>query len=310
MIIRTSLLIASLMLNSATGFAQDIIDVHRHAGWPDGDAESVRTQTLATMKQNGIGTAVVSINDYDQLVVWNAESGPNLVLAAYVGCPRNLSEPRYKCFPVDEGWVDLEWLRAAIRNGSIKALHEIGPNYLGISIGNPRFEPYLALAADEGIPVGIHTGRGPPPGSVNSTRGDPHCCPNYDGEMGNPSLLRPVLEKHPDLKVWLQHVGAGRDGGFEPFWDETLSLLNDYPNIYVDLSITNGPAPIEQYEAALRRLISAGFGDRIMFGSDNIPYELILKRINSFQWMTPAQRRAILHGNAERFFGLATTAED
>ena len=121
--------------------------------------------------------------------------------------------------------------------------------------------------------------------------------------MGNPALLRPVLEQHPGLRVWLQHVGAGR-GDFPPFRDETLALLRDYPNVYVDVSITNGAMPQAQYEATLHRLIDAGFGDRIMFGSDNLPLAPILARFRQIEWLSDAQRRAILHDNAVRFFRL------
>ena len=121
--------------------------------------------------------------------------------------------------------------------------------------------------------------------------------------MGNPALLRPVLERYPGLRVWLQHVGAGR-GALPPFWDETLALLRDYPNVYLDLSITNGAMPQEQYEATLQRLIDAGFGDRIMFGSDNLPLAPTLARMRQVTWLGDAQRRAILYGNAARFFRL------
>ena len=191
-----------------------------------------------------------------------------------------------------------------IAAGRIRAIHELAPNYYGISAANPRLEPYFALAYRYRIPVGIHTQRGPGSGGRNSTRADPSCCPDYDSAMGNPALLRPVLERYPGLKVWIQHVGSGR-GDHGPFWEETLALLRDYPNVYLDLSITNGAMPVEQYEAALAKLIGTGFGDRIMFGSDNLPIAPILKRLAAIEWLSDAQRRAILHDNAARFFGLS-----
>ena len=120
--------------------------------------------------------------------------------------------------------------------------------------------------------------------------------------MGNPALLRSVLDRHPGLRVWIQHVGAGRENGYEPFWDETMALLRDYPNVYVDLSITNGPRPIEQYEDALHRLVDAGFGDRIMFGSDMVPIARIRERLDRMTWLTADQKRGILYDNAVRFF--------
>ena len=119
--------------------------------------------------------------------------------------------------------------------------------------------------------------------------------------MGNPALLRPILDRHPGLRLWIQHVGSGR-GDYPTFWPETLALLRDYPNVYLDVSITNGAMPVDQYEATLRRLIDAGFGDRIMFGTDNLPIAPILERLSSFGWLSEPQRRAILYDNAARFF--------
>ncbi len=281
-----------------------IIDVHRHGTWPDGDDENYRTKTLAEMKANGVRLAVISLTDYDHIESWKDASPEFFLAGVMLACPRNLSEPRYKCFPSSEGWVDLTWLRKMVEAGKIEAIYELGPNYYGISPSNPRLDPYFALAAEFDLPVGVHTQRGPPPGARNSTRGDPSCCPDYDPEMGNPALLRPVLDRYPGLRIWIQHVGAGRAGGYEPFWDETLALLRDYPQVYLDLSITNGPRPIAQYEESLRTLIEAGYGDRIMFGSDNVSVTLILERLSSIDWLSQPQRNAILHENAERFFRL------
>lgn len=288
----------------ATGAAalRPIIDVHRHGGWPGMDQDAVRVRTLAEMDQRGVVVAVVSMTGYDDVDTWDPASGRFLV-GPMLPCPRNLLEPRYKCFPVDEGWVDLEWLRAGVEAGRIQVLHEVGPSYYGIAAGNPRLAPYWALAAEYDLPVGVHTQRGPASGSRNSTRAEPGCCPDYDPAMGNPALLRPVLERHPGLRVWIQHVGSGR-GSHAPYWEETLALLRDFPQVHLDLSITNSAMPLAQYEDALRRLIDAGFGDRIMFGSDNLPVDEAVQRLDSIGWLDDAQRRAILCGNAARFFRL------
>lgn len=290
--------------NDGLNNAPRIIDVHRHGTWPTGDDDAYRSQILSEMEANGVRLSVIALTEYDDIENWKDIAPEAFLAGVMLACPRNFAAPLYKCFPEDEGWVDIDWLRANVVAGKIEAIHEVGPNYYGISIGNLRFEPYFALAEEFDLPVGVHTQRGPPPGARNSTRSDPNCCPNYDTEMGNPALLRRVLERHPNLKIWIQHVGSGRAGGYEPFWDETLSLLRDYPQINLDLSITNGPLPIEQYDSSLRVLIEAGFGDRIMMGTDNLPTALVLGRLRSIEWMTEDQRDAILYKNAERFFGL------
>lgn len=292
---------------TATAYAQgasSIIDVHRHGAWAQGDDEGYRTQILSEMNETDVRLAVISLTDYDDIKNWKDAAPDSFLAGVMLPCARNRAEPRYKCFPSTEGWPELGWLRSMVEAGKIEAIHELAPNYYGISPANPRFDPYFALAAEFDLPVGVHTQRGPPPGAPNSSRKDPDCCPDYDPEMGNPALLRPVLERYPELRVWIQHVGAGQEGGYEPFWEETLALLRDYPQVHLDLSITNGPRPKLQYEEALRRLIDAGFGDRIMFGSDNVPVHLILDRLNSIEWLSKKHRTAILHGNAERFFRL------
>ncbi len=298
----------AFLLTLAAAMTGPIIDVHRHGSWPWSEDAPYRAETLAEMDSNHVRTAVLSITDYDDIAEWQAAAPTRLIVAAKLPCPRNLAEPRYNCFPSDEGWVKLDWLEEQVKAGRIRAIHELSPNYYGISVANPRLDPYFALAHRHRIPVGIHTQRGPAAGSRFSSRSDPNCCPDYDPAMGNPALLRPVLDRYPGLRVWIQHVGSGR-GDHGPFWEETLALLRDYPNVYLDLSITNGAMPVEQYEASLARLIGAGFGDRIMFGSDNLPIAPILKRLAAIDWLTDAQRRAILHDNAARFFGLDDARE-
>lgn len=280
-----------------------VIDVHRHSSWPDSDDAAYRARTLAEMDANGVVLALLSLTETSDVQTW-VEAAPGRFLAGpKVPCPRNLSEPRYRCFPETEGWVDPAWLRRQAEAGKVAVLHEVAPSYAGLSADNPRLARYWALAAELDLPVGVHTQRGPRPGAKHSLREHPGCCPDYDPAMGNPALLRSLLQRHPGLRVWIQHVGAGR-GEYAPFWDETLALLRDHPNVHLDLSITNGAMPWAQYEAALRRLVDAGFADRIMFGSDNLPIADILARLDRVAWLTEAQRRAILYDNAARFLRL------
>lgn len=296
------MLLAACAFAAPAGATQPVIDMHRHASWPDADAAAYRERTLAEMDAHGVVLAMLAITGTRD-VDW-VDAAPGRFLAGpLLPCPRNLVEPRYRCFPDSEGWADLDWLRAQAESGKVAVLHELIPSYAGLSVDNPRLAPYWALAAEFDLPVGVHTQRGPGPGAPHSLREAPGCCPDYDPGMGHPALLRPVLDRHPGLRVWVQHVGAGR-GDHAPFAEDTLALLRDYPNVYVDLAITNGAMPMAQYEATLRQLIDAGFGDRIMFGSDNLPLAMIFARMAQVDWLTDAQRRAILYDNAARFLRL------
>ena len=88
------------------------------------------------------------------------------------------------------------------------------------------------------------------------------------------------------------------------YTEETFTLLADYPNIYVDMTALNAAAPPHVHAAAVQDFIDRGFGDRIMMGTDNWEAAPILERYQSFDFLAPEQRRAILHDNAARFFEL------
>lgn len=275
-----------------------IIDVHHHAIYPGMDADASRARVLDNLEERPVHRAVIEVKDYDQLDRWLEDE--RFIVGVPVGCGRNAAEPLYECFPEDEGWPDIGWLEEQIAAGRVRALHEMAPIYSGWQVGNPRYDPYLALAHEYDIPVGMHIGRGPP-----AFAREPGMHLNFDPAAGDPATLRPVLEKYPGLRVWIQHVGAGAGSeDIPPYTEETLALLADYPNVFVDVSVTNATHPVEVYSAELRRLFDAGFGDRIMFGTDNYFSDAIIARMDQIEWLTDEQKRAILHDNAARFLRL------
>ncbi|HVF36756.1 MAG TPA: amidohydrolase family protein, partial [Sphingomicrobium sp.] len=200
------------------------------------------------------------------------------------------------------GWPDLAWLERELAHERVRFLGEMLFVYSGVPPNDARMRPYWKLAAKYDVPVSVHINRGPPPGV--GPRRDPRCCPAFDSELGNPALLRPILRRHPGLRILIQHVGAGAAPDHLPFTDETMALLRDYRSVYVDLSILNDARAGNRHEAELKRLIDAGFGDRIMFGSDTRPIGPILRRMEKIHWLSQQQRRAILYDNAARFLRL------
>lgn len=282
--------------------SQPIIDMHRHAPLIGADEmDAVPEKLVLELDSHDVVLSMVSVTTQRQAENWALAEPDRFILGAMLPCPRNLGVPEYYCYSATNGLPDLEWLRENIDSGTIGALHELMFNYDGSLPSDPKMAPYWALAAEYDIPVGTHAWSGPPPGA--SIRQDTNCCPNYSPESGNPGHLRPILEQFPELRVWLQHVGSD-PGPADELWSETLSLLRDYPNVYVDLSITNSLAPIEAYEAALTRLIDAGFENRIMLGSDNLPMSLLLERLDQIDGLSERQRRAILYDNAADFLNL------
>ncbi len=93
-------------------------------------------------------------------------------------------------------------------------------------------------------------------------------------------------------------------------WQEsTLAILHMYPQVYVDVGAMDwGAMPREQFHSNLQALIRAGFGKRIMFGSDQMVWpELIgqaIEGIESASFLTAEQKHDIFYNNAARFFRL------
>lgn len=68
-----------------------------------------------------------------------------------------------------------------------------------------------------------------------------------------------MLVRHPDLRLYVMHAGW-------PFLDEMIGLLYMHPQVYIDVAVINWVLPRKEFHRYLRRLVEAGFGDRIMYG--------------------------------------------
>jgi uncharacterized protein len=191
---------------------------------------------------------------------------------------------------------DVTWLRGELKAGRFRALGEVGSQYGGMSPADSRMEPYWALAEELDVPVGIHMGPGGP------GRGVPMA-------VGDPLLLEPVLLRHKRLRVFVMHAGW-------PRLESMIALMYAHASVSVDVAALqiefNAPRPA--YMRHLRGLAEAGFGKRIMFGSDfplpggpraaDYPREGI-DAILAADFLTAEQKADILCGNAARFLRLA-----
>lgn len=65
----------------------------------------------------------------------------------------------------------------------------------------------------------------------------------------------------PRLRLYLMHAGA-------PYLQEAKVILSVYPQVYVDLAVVNWILPRDEFHGYLRELVRAGFGKRLLFGSD------------------------------------------
>ncbi|MBI3791004.1 MAG: amidohydrolase family protein [Gemmatimonadetes bacterium] len=190
--------------------------------------------------------------------------------------------------------LSVDTVRALYQRGAFRVLAEVSNLYAGIAPNDPRLEPWFALAEELDIPVGIHVGGGGPAAPYVGF-------PNFRARLQSPFLLEDVLVRHPKLRLWVMHAGY-------PMLEEMQALLLAHPQVYVDLGYTANVEPRAGFYRFLRGLMDAGFGDRIMFGSDQMLWPGLLdeavRSIEQAPFLSAAERRAIFHDNAARFLRL------
>jgi len=182
----------------------------------------------------------------------------------------------------------------SLSSGFYKVMGEVAPQYENISPSDMSLDGYFAAAEKLNIPVGIHMGTGGN-GMANITS------PNYRASMGRPFLLEDMLARHPKLKIWVMHAGY-------PLADEMIALMGAHAYVYVDLAGMIWSYPQAEINAYIKRLVQAGFGKRIMYGTDLLIWpkliETSLSVIENADYLSFDQKRDILFNNAVRFFRL------
>ncbi|MEP0264269.1 amidohydrolase family protein [Dokdonia sp.] len=278
---------------------QPIIDMHFHItkGYADNEIYNQRKVNIDSARIDWI------IEDYNKNNVVLALGGGTLKYAEmYVEtdslfwgglvfpCMKTVEqdEPCYKEF-----FNELE-LREIYKTGKLKILGESMFNYYGIPPTDKRLEPYWKIAEEFNIPIGIHADIGPPPERVNNEER-----PNYNPVFANPELLKPILEKHPNLKIYLLHYGGG-------YSEQAIELMKLYPQIYCEVSAVSLFMPKEIWEPNVKKLFSEGLGNRLMFASDY--FGTVRKHIEiiyNIDWLTEKEKRDIYYNNAARFLNLS-----
>ena len=270
-----------------------VIDVHMHAPAPAGYEE-----WLATMDSLNVRTAIL-IGVPSQLELGMTKDKrfiPSLMFPCENGKAPNIGFP---CFDDGRDFPSIDMIRRLVREGKLKALGEITAQYAGIAPDDPRMAPYYALAEELNLPVGLHLGIGPPGAAYAGPGFPPSKSPNYSGEAGDPLRLEKILVRHPALRFYVMHAAW-------PMREQMIYLLYMHPRLYVDLSVLQWAIPRPAYYSYLRELIDAGFGKRLMFGSDGGAKHLRIgvDAIMKADFLTHEQKRDILHDNATRFFNL------
>ena len=270
-----------------------VIDMHLHAYTNDArwthhvpnpktyrpltadNAQKQYDSTLWQMKRWNYRKAVVS-GDTSAVSSWKKQQ-PNLFIAGLQIDGTNLP--------------DTNWLKEMFITKKIEVLGEIEVQYDGIAPDSNIMEPYFALAERFDVPVAIHMGPAFPGAAYRGF-------PEYRTKLSNPLLLENVLAKHPRLRIYVMH------GGW-PFQQEMLGLMLAYPQVYFDFAGIGWQAPVEIVHDYLKKFIDAGFGKRILFGSDQMVWPdaipIAIENILQAKFLNEEQKKDILYRNAERF---------
>ncbi len=247
--------------------------------------EQVMQETLAVMRKRNI-IGMVS-GEPEQMVVWKAAAPERIIVGSDLRIS-GTSNPHVRIRTPDE-------LRALRARGLLDVLGEVMAQYEGIPPGDGRLEPYWALAESLDIPVGIHIGPGAP--------GEPYRgSPGYRARNSSVLGLEVVLVRHPRLRVYVMHAGY-------PFIDDLRALLFAHPQVYVDISSIVYTEPRAAFYRYLQSIVDAGYGDRVMFGSDQMIWpgiiEPSIEAIEQAPFLSAAQKRDIFYNNAARFLRLS-----
>lgn len=248
---------------------------------PRTDAE-VLAHTIAQMDRFKIVSGVIA-GDRDMVAKWRKAHPGRFIPAAnfFIGeTPPPASH--------------VAQLEKQIRAGETQVLGEITAQYRGLPPDHPSLEPFYSMAERLDVPVGIHMGYGAP--------GGPYWVyPKYRAALGNPLLLEDLLVRHPKMRIYVMHAGM-------PMVDEMIMLMNAHPQVFVDISADNWGVPRKEFHFLLKRMVDAGYGKRIMFGSDQMVWPdaipVAIASITEADFLTEEQKRDILYNNAARFLRL------
>jgi len=244
--------------------------------------DSLRQMTLAILRRNNV--YAITSGEIETVRKWKSESPERII-----------NSIDWTFGLANRTGLTADSLEKLFHSGEFKVFGEISIQYEGYSASDSAFEPYLAMAERLDIPIGIHVGCGPP--------GAPYIfAKNYRARLHSPLLLEEALLRHPKLRVYAMHAGW-------PMLDDMLATLYTHPQLYVDVGVICYMIPRKEFYFYLERLVNAGFGKRIMFGSDNMVWpqavELGIEAINKATFLSATQKRDILFNNAARFLRLA-----
>ncbi|MGW5379124.1 amidohydrolase family protein [Nocardia sp. NPDC003999] len=154
----------------------------------------------------------------------------------------------------------------------------------GYHPGDPLLDPVWGLLEDARVPIVIHCGSGPAPGTHTG-----------------PDPIAGVLRRFPRLRLIVAHMGTPEYSEFLDLAEAYADVRLDTTMVWTDFSEADAPFPVHEH-GRLRAV-----ADRILFGSDfpNIPHSYghsieALERLDlGDDWL-----RQVCYRNAAALFGL------
>lgn len=188
-------------------------------------------------------------------------------------------------------------LRQKHAEGKLHLMAEFLPFYDGMLATDERLTPYFDLAEELDIPIGYHMFPGGAPGGAYSSSFNK----NIRASNANPMQLEEVLISHPTMRLYVMH------GGW-PYLEDMKALMYAHPQLYLGIGVINWGLPRPEFHNYLKGLMDAGYGNRIMFGSDQMvmidKIDLAIDAVNTAEFLTQDQKADIFYNNAARFIRL------
>ena len=278
-----------LATEDSTIYSGPIIDMHCHAfdqiffGGQDytnpltgktykasSTTDSLRIETLAKYDEHNVVKAMVSKGE-----LWFDYAPEKIIIG---------NDHRYS---IDE-------LRERFKSGKLKVIGEVAPNYDGILPTDDSLTKYFDLAVELDIPIGYHLFPGGPPGGAY------FAYPKTRAFQGKPLQFEEILFNRSNLKLYIMHAAW-------PYLEDLKALMYAHPQVYVELGVIDWILPRKEFHNFLKGLVDAGFGKRIMFGTDQMIWvETIddaIESVNSADFLTLEQKEDIFYNNAAKFLG-------
>jgi predicted TIM-barrel fold metal-dependent hydrolase len=207
----------------------------------------------------------------DGAILTSTDQRENDAVAAFIA---GSDRQKYWFFP----WVnpliedDLDYVRRNLERIDGLKLH---PSCDKVRISDPRTEPFLRLACDEGLPVMVHCGRWQ--------------------EMSSYRFALEMAAKYPTVRFMLSHMG----GDTPELEMGTIDAITSggLGNVFL------GIEGVREYWAVQRAVEEVG-ANRVIFGSDYpLGHPLMYMGLVDALELTPEQKRLIVGGNALELVG-------